>query len=644
MLLLVLFGLNLPVAGATETIDSRQNCFSCRIEIHQLNEPISLNGNWLFTRDDDPRNALPGIDTTDWVVIQAPGPWTKAYNDGQLFRVGWYRAHLYFDPSLVGQKVTLYVDAYMSRMNVLLDGQLLFSREGENQHERYFPIQAVPIVLNITQTEHILSIRIDTPLMIGIYQQPFQLRPYAKSDPLMAFLQLGTAELRYISGFILLFAGLFFGLLYIRVKNRIYLVQWYICFGSYPFYALPNDIFLKHFNPDSLLTLHYAGLLQMSLGYYAFSLCFYKGRGTFTRFYVYANLLFCLALLYLVISPDIELFQNIRKLIFSFSLAISMNAYVFFARAHRQGKHVLPIIFGGGFFLATSLHDMLNALGIIQSITIMFLGSLAGTAAAIYLTIEFFEQHTVQIIIEEKRRKHAFRELSKLIFPHQIQQIEQGAFLEQTMPIGEARACVLCFDVVSSSKIQRTDTRNFLRSLFRQCNMKMLEDYAEDPLKAKAFRIKEMGDGFLCSVGYPFASVTDNPFNDAYRLALQVFDIFANEVIDFSHNEPIHCGMGLAYDMVESFFPESGTMHYDLFGHGIVLATRYESMRKVLFEALGPSSYLIVQEKVFLNLSPELQNGIERYDLAANNKVVRDDKAATTLYFLRLEHSKTHAA
>ncbi len=641
LLLLLLFFINIPSLRATENIENRQDCFSCRIEVQQLNEPINLMGNWLFTRDDHPRNALPGIDLSNWVLIQTPGPWNKAYDDGQLFRVGWYRGKLHFHPSLIGQKVTLYVDAYMSRMKVFLDGELLYSREGKNQHESFHPIQAVPVVLNISQAEHTLSIRIDTPLMIGIYQMPFQLRPYTKSDPMMAILQLGTGELRYISGFLMLAAGFFFVLLYTHVRDKTYLIIGYICLGSYPFYALPHDLFMKHFNPDSLLILHYAGLIQMSLGYYCFSLCFYKGPRLITRFYIFSTALLCLSLIFLVIAPNIELFHIIRKLVFFLSMIMGLNTFVFFFQARRQNQSVLPLVnFLSGFYIATAFHDLLLALGFIQSVAIIYLGTLAGTAASIYMTIGVFRKHTLQMIIEEQKRKHAFRELSKLIFPHQIRQIEQGAFLEQTMPLGEARACVLCFDVVGSSKIQRKDTRNFLRNLFRQCNMKMLENYSEEPLKAKAFRIKEMGDGFLCSVGYPFASVTDNPFDDAYRLALQVFEIFSKELDNFSNNEPIYCGMGLAHDMIESFFPESGTKHYDLLGHGIVLATRYEAMRKVLYYELGPASYLIIQEKVFENLSPLLQEGLERYDLDANNHVIRNDRLATCLYFRRLDFQK----
>ena len=42
-------------------------------EIKSLDNPVSLVGNWLFTRDDDPNNALVEIDTKNWKKVRAPG-------------------------------------------------------------------------------------------------------------------------------------------------------------------------------------------------------------------------------------------------------------------------------------------------------------------------------------------------------------------------------------------------------------------------------------------------------------------------------------------------------------------------------------------------------------------------------------------
>jgi hypothetical protein len=45
------------------------------------------------------------------------------------------------------------------------------------------------------------------------------------------------------------------------------------------------------------------------------------------------------------------------------------------------------------------------------------------------------------------------------------------------------------------------------------------EGYVGKNLKPNAYRVKEMGDGFLCSIGYPLQSLTDNLTNDAIELA-----------------------------------------------------------------------------------------------------------------------------
>lgn len=232
-----------------------------------------------------------------------------------------------------------------------------------------------------------------------------------------------------------------------------------------------------------------------------------------------------------------------------------------------------------------------------------------------------------------RENEHAFEEMRKMVYPHQLEQIRRGDKLENSMPTHTAQACVLSFDIIGSSKIKHIKAKDFFRNVFARCNSTMNEGYDGVNLRARAYRIKEMGDGFLCSIGYPFAAVSDNPANDAVELAEAFAAILSEESSILQAPEPVTCGIGIAIDTLLGFYPESGTKEYDLFGRGLILATRYEGMRKCLFESEKGHSILIIQELVYHNLDADRQNGFNVIDINELGVVVRDDPEAVRVYY-----------
>lgn len=234
---------------------------------------------------------------------------------------------------------------------------------------------------------------------------------------------------------------------------------------------------------------------------------------------------------------------------------------------------------------------------------------------------------------------HAFSQLQKVVYPHQIEQIRQGAELEATMPTIPSHGCVLAFDIVGSSKIKHIKAKEFFRNFFARCNEIMNEGYDGRTLRARAYRIKEIGDGGLCSIGYPFASLTGNPANEAVDIGKRIAQALAEEAEMLHSPTPITCGIGIALDTLIGFYPETGTKEYDIYGQALILATRYEAMRKTLFEDEKSQSILIIQEQVYLSLDPSHREGFLPVDLVEKGVVVRDDPAAKKLYyqFLRVE-------
>jgi class 3 adenylate cyclase len=261
-----------------------------------------------------------------------------------------------------------------------------------------------------------------------------------------------------------------------------------------------------------------------------------------------------------------------------------------------------------------------------------------------FFTLAILNKITLKEKLAKAESDHAFKQLSKVFYPHQIKQIRQSAELEQTMPTGPGKACVISFDIIGSSRIHHEKAKDFFRNVFLRCNEIMMEGYDGTELRANAYRIKEMGDGFLCSVGYPFKSRTGHIAKDTLELAYRFYEAFQDEMRRLGYHEPICCGIGIAFDDVIGFYPESGTKEYDLYGRAIVLATRYENMRKMILQNMAPSSIIILHEKVRGSLPRESMEGFVEYCLKDHGAVVRDDPAATRLYykFLRSEASVDH--
>ncbi len=235
-----------------------------------------------------------------------------------------------------------------------------------------------------------------------------------------------------------------------------------------------------------------------------------------------------------------------------------------------------------------------------------------------------------------KAIRHAFRQLEKVFYPHQINSIKRGADIEQTMPTHTGEACVICLDIIRSSKIQHVRSKEFFRNYFRRCNAAMMEQYKIDPLQARGYRIKEMGDGFLCSVGYPFLSPEENITEGALLLALDFQKILEEESRILELDEPIHCCISVVLEQVTGFYPGSGTKEYDLFGRGIVLATRYEGLRNQLFPRDSSSSLIILQERVYQSLGRRYRPLFNCLELNDFGVTIRDDAAAERVFVRRL--------
>ena len=391
LLVLVAGLLGLLPAMAADADTAPAVCDSCHIKVDHLGTPIKLSGNWLFTRDDSPHNKDVGIDTSTWKLAKAPGPWKHIYDDHKNYTVGWYRGTLEFSPDLVGTEVVLLTNTYMARMNVYVDGHEVYSRPNNINIERYYSIQPLPIRFKVTGAQHVVTMRVDTPLMTGVYQLPFELHKYNQHDTSLVWYQVYGGEARIIVGYVVMGFGVFFLVVYFKTRFTAYLMAALAGIFIFPFFAAPGDYLLRVFEPETLLYLHYTGLVGIFFVTAFNQFLFNKVTPKFLM--VSGALYLGLAVLIGSMSyvPNVDLFQKIRPLLLV--LTISCGSFSLYqawcaGRAKKPGAWVL---FGAGvFFLLAGFNDVLLALGKINSVGMIFAGVAGFMGAVMYVATMSF--------------------------------------------------------------------------------------------------------------------------------------------------------------------------------------------------------------------------------------------------------------
>lgn len=307
---------------------------------------------------------------------------------------------------------------------------------------------------------------------------------------------------------------------------------------------------------------------------------------------------------------------------------------------------IFTLLVSGAIYLINYNFFVLNVFPILEG---FFMGATINWVFYDGIRTRFYLKST-----DADTRQHLYNQLSKLVYPHQLERIKLGDELENTMPLKEGKAIINVFDVQRSSEIRHERTAEFFMGLFQAFLQICMEGYEHNPLRSQAFRLKETGDGFISSVGYPFLPVDSRSLADsAVSTALLMFDAFNKEVEKFNYSRPIKAAMGLAYNSVQGTFQSGGIRSYDLFGEALIQASKYEELRKqpVLWDIFtsyakerGMQNFniLIVQEVVYNSLSPSYRDLFIEIDLADPKLVEKEfqmmyDNDAKYIYFHLLE-------
>lgn len=251
--------------------------------------------------------------------------------------------------------------------------------------------------------------------------------------------------------------------------------------------------------------------------------------------------------------------------------------------------------------------------------------------------------------VDADARLHLYDQLSKLVYPHQLDMVKSGEQLEQTMPTKSHEAIVSSFDVQRSTDIAHPGADAFFAEVFSQFTELGFEGYAHNPLRSRTYRIKENGDGYICSTGYPFLIPDQSAVPEDYALdtALKMMEIFRAKAEAFDYDKPINACISLAHNVIRGTFQNGRIRSYDLYGPSIVQADRYEEMRKSpVVEAamtekakqmeLSHYSMVIVQQRVYNNLSPSNQALFSEVTFGDEAPALHHDREASAVYFLLL--------
>lgn len=306
------------------------------------------------------------------------------------------------------------------------------------------------------------------------------------------------------------------------------------------------------------------------------------------------------------------------------------------------GLLFLKVSLGFVHTLLFSLANVVLALVLIYSLNIpwgtdeqlfIFFFGFYGLSSA--LLNEVNRRNYFKLKQEQKKTSHSFKQLDKVFYPHQLRMMEQGIELEKTMPCGPGKGCAIFFDIIASSKVEHERAQALFRETFGRCSELMMDHYDAERMECTAFRINEMGDGFLCSIGYPFQAPGGRPNAEvALELAYRFIEVFEENVRTLDYTNPIHCSIGIAAGELESFYTTYRPIEYHMYGRAVILATRYEEVRKILSQTMEiTGSIVILQSQVYRSLPASLRQDFSEVDLATHAFKVRDDASATKLFY-----------
>jgi hypothetical protein len=209
------------------------------------------------------------------------------------------------------------------------------------------------------------------------------------------------------------------------------------------------------------------------------------------------------------------------------------------------------------------------------------------------------------------QRKHGYEQLEKILFPHQITKIASGQSVESTLPIQQGYGCCLTLEVVDSSKIRHELAQEYIREIFRLFSLQLRESYDRDAQICNGYRVIELNNKFVCSVGFPFhCPNNERPSRLSLTMARQFIRTFHENILKMDFHKPIHCSVTITAGELEGFFTRGFPIEYHLHGEPLIKADQInELIKQARKNERLEGTTIVIQDRVFNSLrSPERQD------------------------------------
>ncbi len=292
---------------------------------------------------------------------------------------------------------------------------------------------------------------------------------------------------------------------------------------------------------------------------------------------------------------------------------------------------------------------------------------LIGSTVALLITL-FFNAAEVQVVysemLAEKQRlrdeaeinqlssdiQHAWTETARLVHPHQLTLLKMKHVLEETMSLDKRDAMVLEFDIKGSTQLSKKHGYDdFKVQLFKAIASTIIyKNYAfsdqwqnmKQPVSDGYF-FKDMGDGFIVTVGHPFISKHRNLADQAVEMAIEMLN-FAKRFLADHLNQEVHLCVCIEKNPVQGLWKAANVTGYDFTDASVSPVQRLGNLRRSLEEHKAierEASQIIMSHRAFDPLDQKKKHfrGIELRNVGPDGIKLRDSVDDKFVYVMSIK-------
>lgn len=226
--------------------------------------------------------------------------------------------------------------------------------------------------------------------------------------------------------------------------------------------------------------------------------------------------------------------------------------------------------------------------------------------------MNFFVQHVARSL-----NYHLLAELESMVYPHQIRMIQDKSSVKETMNLEPGLGVMGEFDIINSSEMGHHEAYHQTKNtIFRLCYDRLLANYRineEDLVHSYSdgHLVKEMGDGFIFSVGYPFQMPDGKDATSvSIEIALDFIRLFHEHASGFSAPESPSCVVVMTRGQLESFWTQFRINRYDFKQSFVTPVIRLQDLRRELGRRgviEKGESFVLIDDNAYFALPPKLQ-------------------------------------